>query len=70
MYLPGVRLRLVKETQRGQSRLGPSNSRLEGIDAKIRLIQRRGYGHRNLDSLTAMIHLCLGGIAVTLSTEG
>jgi transposase len=41
-------------------RLGLSNSRLEGINAKIRLIQRRGYGHANLDNLTAMIYLCLG----------
>lgn len=28
-------------------RLGLSNSRLEGINAKIRLINRRGYGHPN-----------------------
>jgi transposase len=46
--------------------LGMSNSRLEGINAKIRLIQRRGYGHANLDNLTAMIYLCLGGITITL----
>jgi transposase len=49
--------------------LGLSNSRLEGINAKIRLIQRRGYGHANLDNLTAMIYLCLGGITLTLPTE-
>ena len=49
--------------------LGLSNSRLEGINAKIRLIQRRGYGHANLDNLTAMIYLCLGGITITLPTE-
>ena len=46
--------------------LGLSNSRLEGINAKIRLIQRRGYGHANIDNLTAMIYLCLGGITITL----
>ena len=46
--------------------LGLSNSRREGINAKIRLIQRRGYGHANLDNLTAMIYLCLGGITITL----
>jgi transposase len=46
--------------------LGLSNSRLEGINAKIRVIQRRGYGHRDPDALTAMIHLCLGGITLTL----
>lgn len=49
--------------------LGLSNSRLEGINAKIRLIQKRGYGFRNLDSLTAMIYLCLGGIKIELPTE-
>jgi transposase len=46
-----------------------SNSRLGGINAKIRLIQRRGYGFHNLDTLTAMIYLCLGGITVTLPTD-
>ena len=49
--------------------LGLSNSRLEGINAKIRVIQRRGYGFRNLNSLTAMIYLCLGGITITLPTQ-
>jgi hypothetical protein len=49
--------------------LGLSNSRLEGIDAKIRLIQRRGYGFRNLDALTAAIYLCLGGVTLQLPTE-
>jgi transposase len=49
--------------------LGLSNSRLEGINAKIRLIQRRGYGIRDLDSLTSMIYLCLGGITITPPTE-
>ena len=49
--------------------LGLSNSRLEGINAKIRLIQRRGYGYRNLDSLISMIYLCLSGITITLPTK-
>jgi transposase len=49
--------------------LGLSNCRLEGINAKIRLIQRRGYGFRNLDALSAAIHLCLGGITINLPTE-
>jgi transposase len=31
--------------------LGLSNSRLEGINAKIRLIQRRGFGNANPDNL-------------------
>jgi transposase len=50
-------------------RLGFSNSRLEGINAKIRLINRRGYGHPNGRNLAAMIHLCLGGITIPLPTE-
>jgi transposase len=48
---------------------GLSNSRLEGINAKIRLINRRGYGHPNPHHLAAMIHLCLGGISIPLPTE-
>ena len=49
--------------------LGLSNSRLEGINAKIRLIQRRGFGIRDVDSLTSMIYLCLGGITIDLPTD-
>jgi transposase len=43
-----------------------SNARLEGINSRIRLIQRRGYGYRSVDSLAAMIYLCIGGVTVTL----
>jgi transposase len=49
--------------------LGLSNSRCEGVNAKIRVIQRRGYGFPHPDSLTAMIYLCLGGIAINLPTQ-
>jgi transposase len=49
--------------------LGLSNSRLEGINSKIRVIQRRGYGHPTPESLIAMIYLCLGGIRLTLPTQ-
>jgi transposase len=49
--------------------LGLSNSRLEGINSKIRLIQRRGHGHHTAEALTAMVYLCLGGITVTLPTQ-
>jgi transposase len=48
---------------------GLSNSRLEGINAKIRLIQRRGYGYHSIDALAAVIHLCLGGITIQLPTQ-
>lgn len=49
--------------------LGLSNSRLEGINARIRLIQRRGYGHHSAESLASMIYLCIGGISITLPTQ-
>ena len=48
--------------------LGLSNSRLEGLNSKIRVIQRRGYGHPHPHTLAAMIHLCLGGITLKLPT--
>lgn len=49
--------------------LGLSNARLEGVNGRIRLIQRRGYGYRSVDSLAASIYLCLGGITVQLPTQ-
>ena len=49
--------------------LGLSNSRLEGINSKIRVIQRRGYGHPTAASLMTMIYLCLSGIKLTLPTQ-
>lgn len=49
--------------------LGLSNSRLEGINTKIRVIQRRGYGHPTPESLMTMIYLCLSGINIILPTQ-
>jgi transposase len=49
--------------------LGLSNSRLEGLNSKIRLINHRGYGHRSAAAVIAMIYLCCGGITVRLPTE-
>jgi transposase len=49
--------------------LGLANSRLEGINAHIRNINRRGYGHHSVHSLIAMTYLCCGGITVKLPTE-
>ena len=48
--------------------LGLSNARLEGINARVRVIQRRGHGYKDVESLIAMIHLCLGGITLELPT--
>ena len=42
---------------------GLSNARLEGFNAKIALINRRGYGHTNLEAFKKMIYLCCGGTA-------
>jgi transposase len=49
--------------------LGLSNGRSEGINTKIRVIQRRGYGHPKSQSLATMIYLCCSGIDVSLPTQ-
>ena len=49
--------------------LGLSNSKLEGLNSKIRLINHRGYGHHTATTLIAMIYRCCGGITVQLPTE-
>jgi transposase len=46
--------------------LGLSNSRLEGTNSKIRLINHRGFGHHSAAALMAMIHLCCGGLQIAL----
>ncbi|MGH2792246.1 MAG: ISL3 family transposase [Actinomycetota bacterium] len=46
-----------------------SNSKLEGLNSKIRLINHRGYGHHSAAALISMIYLCCGGITVQLPTE-
>ena len=46
--------------------LGLSNSLTEGINAGIRLIQRRAHGYTNLDNLIEMIYLCHGGVPTRL----
>jgi transposase len=49
--------------------LGLSNSRVEGVNAKVRLIQRRGWGYRSPHALIAMTYLWCGGITVQLPTQ-
>lgn len=63
------RMRNHREAILAAVRLGLSNSRLEGINAKIRLIQRRGYGYHSADALKGMIYLCCGSVSVPLPTE-
>jgi transposase len=46
--------------------LGLSNSKLEGLNSKVRLINHRGYGHHSAAALIAMIYLCAGGITIEL----
>jgi transposase len=43
-----------------------SNSKLEGLNSKIRLINHRGYGHHTATAVIAMIYLCCGGITIEL----
>lgn len=49
--------------------LGLSNSKLEGLNSKVRLINHRGYGHHTAAALIAMIYLCCGGVTVELPTD-
>jgi transposase len=48
--------------------LGISNALIEGINAKIRLINARGYGHHSAQTLTSMIYLTMGGLHPKLPT--
>jgi transposase len=46
-----------------------TNSRLEGTNTRIRVIQRRGYGMPRPDSIITMIYLCCGGLEIALPTR-
>jgi transposase len=48
--------------------LGLSNSKLEGLNSKIRLINHRGYGHHSAAAVIAMIYLCCSGLTIALPT--
>jgi len=49
---------------------GLSNGLTEGLNNKTRLITRRAYGFHSAQALTAMIHLCCGGIVLTPPIPG
>jgi transposase len=49
--------------------LGLSNSKLAGLNSKIRLINHRRYRHHSAAAVTAMIHLCSSGLTITLPTQ-
>ena len=48
--------------------LGLSNSRLEALNGKVRLLIRRSYGFHSPEPLIALIHLCCGPITIELPT--
>jgi transposase len=48
--------------------LGLSNSRLEALNSKVRLISHRSFGFHTAEPLIALIHLCCGTITVELPT--
>ena len=62
-------IRMNKEGILAAVELGLSNSKLEGIASKIRLINHRGYGHHTAAALISMIYLCCGGITIQLPTQ-
>jgi transposase len=61
-------VRKHREQILGAVQLGLSNSTLEGLTSKIRLIDHRGYGHHSPAAVIAMIYLCCSGLTVTLPT--
>jgi transposase len=67
---PFVRLaRTLREHRAGilaAIRLGLSNSRLEGLNSKIRLISHRAFGFHSADPLIALVYLCCAGITIEL----
>jgi transposase len=69
---PFVKLaRTLREHREGilnAIRLGLSNSRLEGLASRIRLISHRSFGFHSAEPLIALIHLCCGRISVQLPT--
>jgi transposase len=48
--------------------LGLSNSKLEGLNSKIRLLNHRGYGHHSAAAVITMTYLCCSGPTITLPT--
>ncbi|AXK74726.1 ISL3 family transposase [Mycolicibacterium neoaurum] len=65
----GKRFEVYTEPILAAIELKLSNALAEGINAKIRLINARGYGHHSAETLTSMIYLCLGGLHIKLPTK-
>jgi transposase len=47
-------------------RLGLTNSRLEGLHSKVRLLSHRSFGFHSPAPLIALIYLCAAGIEIAL----
>jgi transposase len=47
-------------------RLGLSNGRLEGMNAKVRLLSHRSFGFHSAGPLVALVYLCCGGMRIEL----
>ena len=58
----GKRLQVYFDALIAAIELGISNALIEGINAKIQLINARGYGHHSAQALSSMTYLCLGGL--------
>jgi transposase len=58
-------IRRFKEGILAYTSTGLSNGLVEGLNNKIRLITRRAFGFHSAEALTAMIHLCCGGLSLT-----
>ncbi len=67
-------VRLAKTVRQHRERilaaieLGLSNSKLEGLNSRVRLINHRGYGHHSANAVIALIYLNCGGIDIQLPT--
>jgi transposase len=61
-------LRKYRERVLAAIELDLSNSRLEALNSKVRLISHRSYGFHSADPLIALIHLCCGPLTIELPT--
>lgn len=61
-------VRRHRETILAAVELDLSNSKLEGLNSKTRLINHRGYGHHTAAAVIAMIYLCCSGLTIELPT--
>jgi transposase len=50
-------------------RLGLANARVEGLNNRVRLITRRGFGFHSADAVAALVLLSCGPITLTLPHE-